>query len=326
MALLVAACQAPPVPSRAETPSPPPPARTEASVTVSGQILHPRGSPLAHAEVVVKAADANCQVMGDAVGALSDERGEYLVVLEGDPHCVVVEARSGGTTGNASMHVTSAQESPRVRIDVRLDRGAALTAAEAERLAKLLGNAINVPTADTAELRLYILHGPEALRVALAHYRVVLERVASVRALPVQPHDPRRFPFELRGSSGRTAQVDVYQEDLIRLHSALLDYGFRSEAFMNRYLRAIAANDPVRLSQVLNPDDIDFPVERAREIIADCQRRYRDPSAIRAEFVEVDERRHIITWRLRGIAPGGEEVTERIELGFGDGLIGMRNL
>jgi hypothetical protein len=40
----------------------------------------------------------------------------------------------------------------------------------------------------------------------------------------------------------------------------------------------------------------------------------------------VDESRAIIRWRLRGIGPDGQEVTEVIELGFGDGLIGIRGL
>jgi hypothetical protein len=138
--------------------------------------------------------------------------------------------------------------------------------------------------------------------------------------------DPRRFPFELRGEGGRTAHVEVFQEELIRLHSPLLDYGFRSERFINAYLRAISAGDAVRLSQVLNPDDVDFPVERAREMIVEYRRRYRDLASIRPELVDVEERRSLIRWRLRGVGPGGEEVTELIELVFGDGLIGIRGL
>jgi hypothetical protein len=130
----------------------------------------------------------------------------------------------------------------------------------------------------------------------------------------------------LQTEGERVSRVDVYQEQLIRLHSPVLDYGFRSERFINAYLRAISSGDAVRLSRVLNPDDIDFPVERAREMIVAYRQRYRDTATIRAELVDVDERRHIIRWRLRGAGPTGEEVTEIIELGFGDGLIGIRGL
>ena len=77
-------------------------------------------------------------------------------------------------------------------------------------------------------------------------------------------------------------------------------------------LRAISSGDAIRLSQVLNPDDIDFPVERAGEMIGAYRQRYRETASIRADFVDV--------------GPNGDEVTEMIELGFGDGLIGIRGL
>ena len=64
-------------------------------------------------------------------------------------------------------------------------------------------------------------------------------------------------------------------------------------------------------------------VERAREMILEYRRRYRDTATIRQEFVSVDEKRHRITWRLRGAGADGSEVTEEIVLQTGDGLIGV---
>jgi hypothetical protein len=61
-------------------------------------------------------------------------------------------------------------------------------------------------------------------------------------------------------------------------------------------------------------------------MIVDYRQRYRDTATIRPEFVDVDEARHIIRWRLRGTGANGEELIEPIELGFGDGLIGVRGL
>ena len=95
---------------------------------------------------------------------------------------------------------------------------------------------------------------------------------------------------------------------------------------MQAYLDAIADGDAERLARVLNPDDVDFPVPRARERIAAYRKRYGDVGAIRAEFVGVDERKNVLRWRLRGRGPLREEVTEPIDLGFGDGLIGIRSL
>jgi hypothetical protein len=263
---------------------------------------------------------------------MSDESGEFLAVAEAGVTpsfngCVVVEARSGGASGVATSAVEFSTASPRVRVDVRLDSPLTLGAAEAERLVRLLVAAINEPAQSSEELSLYILHGPEALRVALEQYRTLLGRVTSVRAV-TSPYgfDPLRFTFELQNAEGRTAHVDAYQEELTRLHSPLLDYGFRSERFINAYLRAISTGDAIRLSQVLNPDDIDFPVERAREMIVNYRRRYRHTATISAEFVDVNERQNIIRWRLRGTGLAGEELTEMIELAFGDGLIGVRGL
>lgn len=193
-----------------------------------------------------------------------------------------------------------------------------LTQEEAERLVRQLADAINDPQRDPTALAAHVLHGPEALRVALVQYRHVLGKVTNVRHV-------ERFTFELQGEK-KTSRVDVHKERGTLMHSPLIDYGFRGERFMKAYLGAIAAGDAERLSRVLNPDDVDFPVERARERIAAYRKRYRDVAAIRAEFVNVDERKNVLHWRLRGTGPGGAAVKETIDLGFGDGLIGIRGL
>lgn len=295
-------------PPAATTPPPPPPKRNVPSAHVFGRVTSASGFGIAHADVLVRVANAACRPTETFVGAVTDGNGEYLAVVEGAGECAVVEARSGGASGTATQRVQFAVESPRVRADVRMSRAPALTDAEAERLVRLLADAVNGQQSE--ELVQYILHGPEALRVALEQYRTLLGRVTSVKRV-------EGFRYVLNGKS----HVDVHQEDLIRLHSPLLDYGFRAERFMSLYLRAIASGDAEMLARVLNPDDVDFPVPRAREIIDDYRRRYGDVGAIRAEFVGVDERKNALLWRLRG-----GDVTEPIELGFGDGLIGMRGL
>lgn len=193
-----------------------------------------------------------------------------------------------------------------------------LTAPEAERLVRLLAEAINDPARDTTELAPYILHGPDALRVALVQYRTALGKITDVRRV-------KELIFELQGAKG-TSLVEAHREDRVRIHSPLLDYAFRAERFMKAYLDSIAAGDAERLARVLNPDDIDFPVPRAKEMIAAYRRRYRDVRAIRAEFAGLDEGKAVLRWRLRGPGPDGREVTEPIDLIFGDGLIGIRGL
>lgn len=333
LALILVACvppappSTPPLPS---TPPPPPPARVVPAVRVSGVVLGSDGHRVPAASVLVGAAERDC-VPASAIGALTDESGQFSVTIEGDvdSRCVVAEARSGGASGLATAPAAFSIPPGAVELTVRLNPPSPLTAAEAERLVRLLAAAIDDPAAPVDELVLFVAGGSEALRVALDQHRQILGRVASVRevAPSVEPSSYyERYTFELHGESGRTLHVDAHQEALTRLHNLLLDYGWRSERFMNAYVRAIASGDAVRLAQILNPDDVDFPVERAREIIVGYRLRYRDTATIRPEFVSVDEIRHRITWRLRGTGSDGRELTEEIVLQTGDGLVGVVGL
>jgi hypothetical protein len=104
----------------------------------------------------------------------------------------------------------------------------------------------------------------------------------------------------------------------------LLDYGLRTQAFMNAYLRAIASGDAMMLARILNPDDVDFPIETAREINLRYRARF-DTGTLRAEFVDADHRANTILWRIRGRTPSGVEASETVDLITGDGLIGVRD-
>ena len=280
--------------------------------------------------MLVGAAERDC-VPTAAIGAVADESGQFSAIIDGDVDslCVVAEARSGGTSGLATAPAAFSVPPAAVELTVRLNPPPPLTAAEAERLVRLFAAAIDDPAAPVDELVLFVAGGSEALRVALEQHRQVLGRVTGVRevAPSVAPSSYYlHYTFEMRGESGRVLHVDAHQEALTRLHNVLLDYGWRSERFVNAYVRAIASGDAVRLAQILNPDDVDFPVERAREMIVAYRLRYRDTATIRPEFVSVDEKRHRITWRLRGIGTDGGELTEDIVLQTGDGLIGVVGL
>ena len=193
-----------------------------------------------------------------------------------------------------------------------------LTLPEAEQLVHMLAAAINDPARNNKDLEPYILHGPDALRAALSQYRTALGKVSKVRHV-------KEFIFALQGTRG-TSHVEAHREDRVRIHSPLLDYAFRAERFTQVYLDAIAKGDAERLARILNPDDVDFPVPRARELIANYRKRYRDVTAIRAEFLTLDEAKATLRWQLRGPGPDGREITEPLDLAFGDGLIGLRGL
>ncbi|HEX6097721.1 MAG TPA: hypothetical protein VF432_15445 [Thermoanaerobaculia bacterium] len=239
------------------------------------------------------------------------ESGTYRVVWTGVLTAFDPNARGFGLELPLEQRVSAP-------ITIQVPPLTELTMSQTERLVRLLAEAINDPARHPTELEPYILHGPDALRAALLQYRTDLGKVTNVRHV-------KEFIFELQGTKG-TSLVEAHREDRVRIHSALLDYAFRAEGFLKAYLAAIADGDAERLARVLNPDDIDFPVPRAREMIAAYRKRYRDVRSIRAEFVDFDEPKNVLRWRLRGPGPDGKEVTETIDLGFGDGLIGIRGL
>ena len=322
------------------TPPPVPPPRDAASVTVHGRVVDTFGSPVAHAAVLVKAADSLCRHIGPEVGALTDEAGNYSMTIEmSGPDavqgCVVVEGNSGAAQGSAASSALFAPpDAPRqiVNVDVRLAPAMVLTAAEAERLAQLLVTSINDPASSAGtELALHLRGGIEAVRVAVEQYRAILGNVTRLHSsgyeeFPLTGRGPsRRYSFEMEGSRGRRSRLDVYQETLVRLHSIPVDYGQRAERFVMHYVRTIASGDAEDLARLLNPDDIDFPVARAREMIVAHRLRY-DTATLRPEFVDLDELRGRMTWRIVGKSRSGDEESEILELQFGDGLIGVVGL
>lgn len=337
LVLCVVSCRVPPpaTPPLPSTPPPPPPLREVNAALVSGEVVTSRGMRVAYADVRIAATGPGCRGISEELGVISDAAGEFHAQVDrgvGPAHegCVVVTARSGDAAGSATAAAffTAAKEQRvPVRVTVTLAPAEPLTLSRAETIVRELAEAINNPASSgPATLALYLNGGSEALRVATEHYRSILGRVTAVEPVPVPTHfvSPA-FSFRLVGSSEATARIHVVQEDLTRVHSLLLDYGMRSEAFMIGYARSIGSGDAVALARLLTADDIDFPVERAREMITDYRQRY-DTATLRPEFVSADEERQTITWRLSGRTPSGETRSETIVLITGDGLIEIKGL
>lgn len=299
---------------------------------MTGTVVSSGGNRVPYALVHLQATDVSCRPISK-VGATADGNGEFSATVEGPvgpayKGCVIVTAEGGGARGSETVpayYTSSAADRVAARVELRMSEPKVLDAAEGARLAQRLVQAVNEPASDAAgELALYVNNGSEALRVATDHYRQLLGRVIAIRE--VEPpewyrNSPHRS-FELQGSTGRTSRLDVHQESLTRLHSLLLDYGMRTERFMQAYIRAISAGDAERLARILNPDDVDFPVEKARAMIVSYRQRY-DTATLRPQLVTIDESRGRFTWRLVGRTPSGDEASETVELQTGDGLVGL---
>jgi hypothetical protein len=111
-----------------------------------------------------------------------------------------------------------------VRADVVVRETEPLSLQEAERVVRLLSEAVGVSDHGVGiDLARYVAGGPEAARVAVEQYRAILGTVVTIRRVGTEGLDGgghvdyRRVRFELLGSSGRTAAVDVYQGELTRV-------------------------------------------------------------------------------------------------------------
>jgi hypothetical protein len=298
IAMLLAGCAAPPAP---QTPPPAQPVAPQADPrppgrTVSGTITTPRGAGAEGALVRVRECGGTREW-----GAVADEQGHYQVEIDAEAHCVTVEATAGGATGRSNA--TSLQ----------LSRAPALTEQRAQELVDTLVRAIGGDDQATAALETYTPHHADALRVALENFRIAVGDAPTLRRVPDSLIEG--FEYELLGPRGST-RVYVTDDDLHRVVGPVLYYSWFGAQYATALARFIAANDAERLARLLSPDDIDYPVEDARKLIARFQPRL-DWARSRARFVGVDD--HTMRYEL---SDGTRTVP--VTLVYGDGLLSLR--
>ncbi len=298
VALLLAACAAPPaqqtsppVQQGAPQADPRPPGRT-----VSGTITTPRGAGAEGAMLRVRECDGAREW-----GAIADEQGHYQVEIDAEADCVTVEATAGGATGRSNTTSVQLAQAPK------------LTEERAQELVNTLVRAIGGDEQATAALETYTPHHADALRVALENFRTAVGDAPTVRRAPDSLI--RGFEYELLGPRGNT-RVYVTEDDLHRVVGPVLYYSWSGAQYATALARFIAANDAERLARLLSPDDIDYPVEDARKLIARLQPRL-DWARSRARFAGIDD--HTIRYEL---SDGTRTVP--ITLVYGDGLLSLR--
>jgi hypothetical protein len=286
IAFLMAGCASPLPPAHTPPPREPQPDRN----TVSGTITTPRGAPADGALVVVRECNGKREW-----GAVADERGQYQVDVEAD--CVTVEASAGGAMGRSTT------------TSVRLQPAPDLTERRAQELIDTLLRAIGGDDEAVGALETYTPHHADALRVALENFRLVAGTTPVAK--PVRDSLIRGFEYEV----GPT-RVYVTGDDTHRVTGPLFEYSWRGAQYVTTFARLIAAGDAERLARLLNPDDVEYPVEDARKLIARMQPRL-DWMRSRARFTGIDERtiQFELTDGTRGVG---------VALAYGDGLLSLR--
>jgi hypothetical protein len=275
--------------------------------------------PVSEAQVKVviwpAQADGVCaSAEGSEATGLTNPRGEFDITLSWLPAardqvpCVVITAEGGGASGTATLRLNAPS------FDVQLDPVGEL---RREESARLIGDVIAAIEGDAdapARLASYVWGGRRAVEGAAIHLRQHLGSDVSATDMG--------DTYRLTGSKGRSTDIVIQQEATIRLVNPFLHYGAGAQAFMDRMIELISANDAANFARLLNPDDVDVPESEAQLIIDKYRRRY-DPETLSATFMSWNERRNTIRYRLRG-TKNGKKVEEIIELIYGDGLLGWK--
>jgi hypothetical protein len=287
------------------------------AATVSGTVRHETHGEAGFAQVTLWRADPSCKPIAVAAQATADHAGRYDLPLQEAGDCIVAEAVAAGARGRATSPARA-----QVALDIRLDPAPPLTRADADALVASLKAAINDndEAAINAIAPHFLVHDDEAIRVGIEHLRVALGKVATARLVEERPGD---YVYEIAGTNGATTRFGVQQYGRRIASNPMLYYGSRAQRFVSMFARLVAANDAEKLARLLTADDIDYPVDKARSVIA----RYAvlgDVESARSVFTGIDEQKSTLRYRIEGRRRDGSTASIPIELGYGDGLLWLR--
>lgn len=330
--LLAAACTS--APPGVTTPAPTPPSRPALVAEARGTVVDARNVPVEGAVVTVRASQKPLCATPVAEATTSTDRlGRYSALLSwgagpAADACVTVVATASGTTGAASGEVTFASASPATppnAADVRVElaRATKLTRESADLVVRGVMDAINGDRQAAENLTSFVYGGRPAVQAAIPDIQQMIGRASSMTRADFQDQGrSTRHAYRIAGSNGKSTELIVYQDETVGVWHPLLAYSARSRAFVNQMIRLINSNDAAMMARLLTADDIDFPEPKARAIVDRYRAKY-DPATMTATFAGFDEARSIIFYDLSG-TKAGARVSERIELGYGDGLLWLR--
>ena len=284
--------------------------------------------------VTVTVGLPGCVPAGEKALVFADERGDYELSIHAGHGadlvtCVLVEATLGGATSTRNIEgvqfrVPSDTVRPeRFRADLSLERIPPLTRSEGEALLESFVSMLNGNDRVEVPMSAYVFGGPEALRVAIEDYRALLgERISATFTTSEMSGSHQRIDATLVGDKGGPLSLSIYQDRVRRFISPIIDYGLRSRLFAASFSRLVGTGDAESLARLLTADDIDYTVENARRVID----RYKPPFEVRGgrfELAGIDERQHTMTYRLTWMGEG-QETGSTIVIGYGDGLLSLR--
>ena len=323
----------PPLPSA--TSVPPPPERPPNRVELQGRVTTPRGLPAEGARLRAWGADATCVPSGSQFETTSGADGTFtLLVTRGigptESGCILIEAALGGSQLRRripGVFASGEGADHRVFADFHLPPPAILGFDEAEKMVRDLAAAPRAGDPRAIEdLDLYVRGNAEAFRGALEQMARYLRDIHSVERLDKEP-TMGAYRFRLHGVAGRTATIDVVQQDLIELRGPLIDDAPRAWILLRRVLQMAHEGDADRMARILTADDEeeDLPVEKAQRLVERLRTRF-DLGRTTITLTENDEEARLFRYRISGESRSGEPGEEIMEIGYGDGLVWLRGL
>lgn len=328
MLLLLTACAQPAAP-------PPPPAPEPATATearkaqtvVRGTVLQPLGDG-GFADVTIWYAGSSCETTEVAARTRADHAGRFEVTIEQRGNdCIVGDATAAGASGRASVLPRNGSPPPAVvELQIRLSTPSPLTRSAADALASALQKAVNDDDQQAIDFLAphFLLHDAEGMRTGIEHLRIHLGTIVATSVVD-ERHEDRfdEFVYELTGSNGTKTRFPIQQGPRRNAFHPVIQTASRANRYVGTFARLVAANDVEKLARLLTADDIDYPVEKARAVIA----RYRELAGLesaRTVFTGFDEARSTLRYRIEGRRRDGTTASVPIELGYGDGLLWLR--
>ena len=261
-----------------------------------------------------------------------------LVALTG---CVVAGCPAGDEPSRSTSSPRSRPEAPpRTRAAER--PAAALLRSRADSVVAQLVVGINRRDAGlVAALASHLGEQPNAAaaRDAIDDFHHYFRGESVARYAFVREHGTQQraihFEYELVTEGDVRKPVVAYYDgrtDRLRVYDEFLSYSGVAHSLVRSVVEALRAHDAARLARLFSPDDIDYPVGLAEQVVANYARRF-DLGTLRYEFDGLGPQRpgdygpRVHRWFRYTIhgSKGASPFEHRVELIHGDGLVGWRD-
>lgn len=198
---------------------------------------------------------------------------------------------------------------------------------QADAIIENIIDAINNKDADS--LAPYLIRQDYALdfaKAAINDYKTFFkaQNIAGFQRLGKSPTRPNTFLYKIFNQNGLSKTISVsFQQKQPRVDDEFFTYSAQAKGMLTRFINSIKNKDAQKLARVLTPDDVDYPVSAARQIIANYESRF-DPETLKFKFKGLRGKGNYFVYTLYGFK-NGKPVQHEVSIIHGDGLVGLQD-